>query len=230
MSLVSKVLEREIEQTEMLKQMTKKLDAVQVSGSSSFVKGLEPLVTESSGGRAGLDTLMDEADLSEHGAAESGWQVCSPVRGHEKGLSEWWTGGVRATLQQRSRGPCFEGKDPRPDGYVGRARLAETCGSRDESPSSNLGRVKQGDAVRVDDMDPQGHTRRFEKWAARTRAARTQTTCRERTGSAGSVDRPISAARKLAERCPLTTWHQSKGPQTKRRREKRERERNTVLG
>ena len=28
-----------------------------------------------------------------------------------------------------------------------RTRLAETCGARDESPSSNLGRVKQGEAI-----------------------------------------------------------------------------------
>ena len=53
--------------------------------------------------------------------------------------------------------------------HVGRARLAETCGSRDESPSSNLGRVKQGEAIRVDDMDPQGQ-RDTEKWVARMRA------------------------------------------------------------
>ena len=31
-----------------------------------------------------------------------------------------------------------------------RTRLAETCGARDESPSSNLGRVKQGEAIRAD--------------------------------------------------------------------------------
>ena len=39
--------------------------------------------------------------------------------------------------------------------HDGRARLAETCGARDQSPSSNLGRVIQGNAIRVDDMDPQ---------------------------------------------------------------------------
>ena len=33
-------------------------------------------------------------------------------------------------------------------------RLAETCGARDESPSSNLGRVKQGEAIRPDVMKP----------------------------------------------------------------------------
>ena len=93
MSLVSKVLEREIEQTEMLKQITKKLDAVQVSGSSSFVKGLEPSRHRKLGRTSGvdrIDTLVDEADLSEHGAAESSWLVCCPCANVTKGLSEWW--------------------------------------------------------------------------------------------------------------------------------------------
>ena len=35
-----------------------------------------------------------------------------------------------------------------------RTRLAETCGARDESPSSILGRVKQGEAIRADVMKP----------------------------------------------------------------------------
>ena len=39
--------------------------------------------------------------------------------------------------------------------HVGRALLAETCESRDESHSSNLVRAKQEEAIRVDDMDPQ---------------------------------------------------------------------------
>ena len=41
-------------------------------------------------------------------------------------------------------------KDPRPEG----TRLAETCGARDESPSSNLCRVKQEEASRADVMKP----------------------------------------------------------------------------
>ena len=36
-----------------------------------------------------------------------------------------------------------------------RTRLAETCGTRDESPSSNLGRGRQGDAIRTDIVSPQ---------------------------------------------------------------------------
>ena len=36
-----------------------------------------------------------------------------------------------------------------------RTRLAETCGTRDEGPNSNLGRGKQGDAIRADIMSPQ---------------------------------------------------------------------------
>ena len=35
-----------------------------------------------------------------------------------------------------------------------RTRLAETYGARDESPSSNLGRLKQGEAIRADVMKP----------------------------------------------------------------------------
>ena len=39
--------------------------------------------------------------------------------------------------------------------HVGRTRLAESCESRDDSPSWTLSRVKQGGAIRADDMDPQ---------------------------------------------------------------------------
>ena len=38
---------------------------------------------------------------------------------------------------------------------VCRAFLEEHSGSRDESPSSNLGHVKQWESIRVDDMGPQ---------------------------------------------------------------------------
>ena len=51
------------------------------------------------------------------------------------------------------------------------------CESRDESPSSNLGRVKQGEAIRADGMVSQVECRspqRRGKRAARTRAALTQ--------------------------------------------------------
>ena len=37
--------------------------------------------------------------------------------------------------------------------HVGRTRLAKSCGSRDDSLSWNLSRVKQGGAIRADDMD-----------------------------------------------------------------------------
>ena len=40
-------------------------------------------------------------------------------------------------------------------GRGGRARLAKTCGTRDESHSSNLGRGQQEQAIRVDCTDPQ---------------------------------------------------------------------------
>ena len=36
-----------------------------------------------------------------------------------------------------------------------RTRLAETCGTREESPSSNLDRGKQGKAIRADCMKPE---------------------------------------------------------------------------
>ena len=39
---------------------------------------------------------------------------------------------------------------------VARARLVESGGARDDSPSWNLGRVKQGDTIRVDGASPRG--------------------------------------------------------------------------
>ena len=37
--------------------------------------------------------------------------------------------------------------------HVGRTRLAKLCGSRDDSLSWNLSRVRQDGAIRADDMD-----------------------------------------------------------------------------
>ena len=37
---------------------------------------------------------------------------------------------------------------------VDRARLVESCGARDDSPSRNVGRAKQGDTIRVDGTSP----------------------------------------------------------------------------
>ena len=39
---------------------------------------------------------------------------------------------------------------------VGRARLVESCGARDDSPSWNLGRATQGDTIRADGTSPRG--------------------------------------------------------------------------
>ena len=39
--------------------------------------------------------------------------------------------------------------------HVGRTRLAKSCGSCDDSLSWNLSRVKQGGAIRANDMGPQ---------------------------------------------------------------------------
>ena len=39
--------------------------------------------------------------------------------------------------------------------HDGQTRLAETCGTRDECPSSNLGLGKQRDAIRADITGPQ---------------------------------------------------------------------------
>ena len=39
---------------------------------------------------------------------------------------------------------------------VDRARLVESGGARDDSPSWNLGRVKQGGTIRVDGASPRG--------------------------------------------------------------------------
>ena len=39
---------------------------------------------------------------------------------------------------------------------VDRARLVESCGARDDCPSWNLGRAKQGDTIRVNGTSPRG--------------------------------------------------------------------------
>ena len=39
---------------------------------------------------------------------------------------------------------------------VDRARLMESCGARDDSPSRNLGLAKQGDTIRADGTSPRG--------------------------------------------------------------------------
>ena len=56
---------------------------------------------------------------------------------------------------------------------VDRARLVEFGGARDDSPSWNLGRAKQGDTMRVDGMSPRALR---QKWvlqsAASTRPSR----------------------------------------------------------
>ena len=40
--------------------------------------------------------------------------------------------------------------------HVDRARFVECCGARDDSPSWNLGRARQGDTIRGDGTSPQG--------------------------------------------------------------------------
>ena len=57
-----------------------------------------------------------------------------------------------ATHEQQARDPM---------GHDSRTRLAETCGASDENPSSKLGRVKQGEAIRADGMHPQVDGRRW---------------------------------------------------------------------
>ena len=39
---------------------------------------------------------------------------------------------------------------------VDRARFVESSGARDDNPSWNLGRVTQGDTIRVDAASPRG--------------------------------------------------------------------------
>ena len=48
---------------------------------------------------------------------------------------------------------CWEAGSSALSDHVGRTRLAKSCGSRDDSLSWNLSRVKQGGAIRADDMD-----------------------------------------------------------------------------
>ena len=49
--------------------------------------------------------------------------------------------------------------------HVDRARLVESCGARDDSPSWNLGREKQGNTIRVNGMGSQARGRKeVRKW------------------------------------------------------------------
>ena len=58
----------------------------------------------------------------------------------------------RGRLSQTQReAPCPQ--HPALIDHVGRTRLAMSCGSRDDSLSWNLSRVKQGSAIRADDID-----------------------------------------------------------------------------
>ena len=59
-------------------------------------------------------------------------------------------------------------------GHGGRARLAKTCGTRDESPSSNLGRGKQGEAIRADRHNPQINGTHRDVMARRQRTRRAE--------------------------------------------------------
>ena len=56
-----------------------------------------------------------------------------------------------------------------------RTRLAETCGTRDESPRSNLGRGKQGEAIRADIISPQVDDRGPKLMSSRKHQRRTST-------------------------------------------------------
>ena len=50
---------------------------------------------------------------------------------------------------------------------VDRARLVESSGARDDSPSWNLGRARQGDTIRVDGASPQGGGQRTSRSPSR---------------------------------------------------------------
>ena len=43
--------------------------------------------------------------------------------------------------------------------HVDRARVVESCGARDDSPSWNLGHAKQSDTIRVGGTSPRGRGR-----------------------------------------------------------------------
>ena len=57
---------------------------------------------------------------------------------------------------------------------VDRARCVESCGARDDSPSWNLGRAKQGDTIRVDCMGPQVRRQEAVKKSEKGRCFRVQ--------------------------------------------------------
>ena len=62
--------------------------------------------------------------------------------------------------------------------HVDRARLVESCGARDDSPSWNLDLAKQGDTIRVDGTSPRGReqedVKESDKWVLQS-AARSST-------------------------------------------------------
>ena len=66
---------------------------------------------------------------------------------------------------------------------VDRARFVESCGAHDDSSSWNLGRVKQGDTIRVGGTSPRGQGRKDVKESAqgcfRVQQARRQADERE---------------------------------------------------
>ena len=75
---------------------------------------------------------------------------------------------------------------------VDRARLVESGGARDDSPSWNLGRVKQGDTIRVDGAGPRGSRARgregVREWVLQS-ASSTRERERGRTQDQGVVRR-----------------------------------------
>ena len=83
-----------------------------------------------------------------------------------------------------------------------RACLEGRCGSRDESPSSNLGRVKQCESVQVDDMGPQGQRKRGEGSSVNQRSF--SRSSRERESTARVLQR--IDARQSAGDVLIPTW------------------------
>ena len=71
--------------------------------------------------------------------------------------------------------------------HASRTRLAETCGARDVSPSSNLGRVKQGEAIRADVMKPKvGGENGLKSTTCRRHAERVRTCLAQVLGKSGT--------------------------------------------
>ena len=73
-----------------------------------------------------------------------------------------------------------------------RARLVDSCGARDDSPSSNLVRAKQGDTIRVDGTSPRGRGQEDVKKSERERGVLQSATKATTRGKTKEIDASVT--------------------------------------